>query len=112
MTIGDRLKQARLKAKLTQVALSNLSGVSQARISAIEKGVQETSSYIIELAEGLGVTPQWLKTGENRGDEDQEFTPSEIKLIELFRQLDSDERAREIAYMQKLVVTKDILNKM
>ena len=112
MTIGVRLKDARKRAELTQQALADLAGVTQARISSIEMNVQSTTSYVVELAEALGVSPQWLKTGKNRGDEDQEFTPSEIKLIELFRQLDSDERAREIAYMQKLVVTKDILNKM
>ena len=109
MSIGIRLREARLKANLTQVALSNLSGVSRARISAIEKGVQETSSYVIELAQGCGVTPEWLKTGENRGDTDQEFTPTEIKILTLLRQLDPEQHAREIAYLQKMVAQKNIL---
>tara|TARA_R110000765_G_scaffold5876_1_gene18352 strand:- start:250 stop:579 length:330 start_codon:yes stop_codon:yes gene_type:complete len=103
MSIGIRLREARIRAKLTQTALANLSGVSQARISALEKGVQETSSFLVELAQGLGVSPQWLKTGKDRGEEDQEFTATEIKILSLLRQLEPEQHAREIAYLQKLV---------
>tara|TARA_R110001592_G_scaffold66684_1_gene204862 strand:+ start:260 stop:589 length:330 start_codon:yes stop_codon:yes gene_type:complete len=109
MTIGIRLKEARKRAKLTQQALANLAGVTQARISSIEMNVQSTSSYVVELADALGVSPQWLKTGENRGDEDREFTPTEIKILSLLRQLEPEQHAREIAYLQKLVSMNNIL---
>jgi len=109
MTIGIRLKESRKRAKLTQQALANLAGVTQARISSIEMNVQSTTSYVVELAQALGVSPQWLKTGENRGDTDQEFTPTEIKILTLLRQLDPEQHAREIAYLQKMVAQKNIL---
>ena len=52
MTIGDRLRQARKDAGLTQAKLARLSGVNQARISGLETGTQEQSVYLVELALG------------------------------------------------------------
>ena len=63
MTIGDRLRQARKDAGMTQAKLARLSGVDQARISGLETGTQEQSVYLVELALGLGVDAAWLQTG-------------------------------------------------
>ena len=63
MTIGDRLRQARKDAGMTQAMLARLSGVDQARISGLETGTQEQSVYVVELALALNVDAAWLQTG-------------------------------------------------
>ncbi len=61
---GDRLKNERLKAKLTQVDLKRKSKVSQATISKIEKAQKiMTISEAKKLAKALGVTPEYLIAG-------------------------------------------------
>ena len=110
MTMGQRLKKARKEAKMTQQLLANLSGVAQTRISALESGLQATSSFSVELANALGVDITWLKTGVGSETNKPIISALELKIIELLRQLDPEELAREVAYLQKLVARKDILN--
>src|SRR5262245_39774206 len=64
MTLGSRLRQARKAAKLTQPELADLSRVSQKTISKIERGDQDSSGSLVQLAQACGVRPEWLATGE------------------------------------------------
>lgn len=64
MRLATRLKRARKFAKLTQSGLEERSGVSQKTISKIERGDQETSSQVVQLAGACGVDPKWLATGQ------------------------------------------------
>ena len=57
MTRGDHMKQARLKAGLTQRALSKISGIHQQTINALENSyVQGTISTIETLADAIGIS--------------------------------------------------------
>lgn len=61
MTLGDRLKAARRHAKLhTQEQLAKKSGVSQQTISKIERGMVDSSGFVVHLAKACGVRPEWL----------------------------------------------------
>lgn len=60
MNLGERLKKARLQAKLSQKQLEDRSGVSQKTISKIERGDQEGSTQIAMLARACGVRTDWL----------------------------------------------------
>lgn len=53
------LRTARRLARLTQPALAERSGVSQATISAIERGVNRKPTWdsVVRLAKALGVEP-------------------------------------------------------
>ena len=63
--IGDRLREARLRAGLSQRELSE-PGVSYAYISRIEAGVRTPSVKVLrKLAPKLGVTVSWLETGQD-----------------------------------------------
>jgi transcriptional regulator with XRE-family HTH domain len=64
MNLGERLKKAREHAGLTQKELEEKSGVLQQMISKIEKGRQDTSAYIVQLAVACGVRPEWLGMGQ------------------------------------------------
>jgi transcriptional regulator with XRE-family HTH domain len=66
MKYSERLRTARKHKNLSQDALSILSGVGQGTISKIERGDQESSTFDIELAEALDISPLWLKTGDKK----------------------------------------------
>lgn len=63
-TLAERLKQARTQRGLTQKALADLIGVSQAAIQKIETGKAIQTTKIIDLAQALMVKPEWLSSGE------------------------------------------------
>ena len=54
-TLRKRLKEARLARGLTQKALGDLVGVSQAAIQKIETGKANQTTKIVEIANALGV---------------------------------------------------------
>lgn len=57
MTRGEYMKQARLRAGLTQRSLSKISGIHQQTINALENGyVQGSISTIETLADAIGIS--------------------------------------------------------
>lgn len=64
MNYGERLKKARLHAKLSQAELAERAKVSQANISKLENGDATGSEYTVQLAVACNVCPIWLATGE------------------------------------------------
>lgn len=64
MNLAKRLKKAREDAKLTQAQLAKRSGVKQQMISKLERGTAKSTSDIVTIASAVGVSAQWLATGE------------------------------------------------
>ncbi len=63
--IIDRIKSKRLELKLSQAKLGERIGWNQSRIGNYEAGTREMDDYILgKIAEGLGVTLDWLKYGD------------------------------------------------
>jgi len=62
-TLAERIKLARTRAGLSQKKLGEAVGVSQAAIQKIEVGEARTSTKLIEIANALGVKPEWLSFG-------------------------------------------------
>lgn len=60
---NERFKRLRRATGLVQKDFARRAGVSQATISDIERGRNEGSDKIVELALALGVSPTYLKTG-------------------------------------------------
>jgi transcriptional regulator with XRE-family HTH domain len=60
------LQQARKRRGLTQEQLETESGISQAAISAIERGLVSDPAFstVSKLAEALGVDPREFRFGE------------------------------------------------
>src|SRR5438034_51517 len=87
-TIGERLKRLRIERGLSQRALAER-GVSNAYISRLEIGDRSASMKALRiLARKLGVTPEYLETGNDR-------PPVELRAIklgeaELMLRLDDD----------------------
>ena len=66
-TIGDRVRQARQLAKLTQEALAEKIGLTRQAISQLEsKSGTKKSKFIHEIATTLNVSTDWLLTGDQR----------------------------------------------
>lgn len=65
-TLGERLKYAREKAKLSQTSLAKLATCSRQYVVGIEHGRHKEigSELIIRLADTLSVPIRWLVTGD------------------------------------------------
>mgnify|MGYP001209363207 CR=1 FL=1 len=57
---AERVIASRLASGLTQKELAILAGVSQQAITNIEKGLSRSNRRLLQLADALGVTPEWL----------------------------------------------------
>ena len=79
--VGRRVREARLAAGLTQRQLS-FEGCTSAYVSRIEAGARVPSLQILhEFAKRLGVTPEYLATGEAAGsDLSSELLEAEVAL--------------------------------
>lgn len=64
MNFGERLKQARRHAGLTQQELAEKSYVKQGTISKIERGDTDSSTFTVQLSTACGVRSEWLAVGD------------------------------------------------
>lgn len=80
--VGQRLQEARRAAGLTQRQLS-FEGCTSAYVSRIEAGARVPSLQILhEFAKRLGVTPEYLATGQPEGsDLSSELVEAEVALL-------------------------------
>lgn len=63
-TLAERLKAARKRAKLTQAQVAEKVGVKQPTYQALESGKVEKTAFLTDFARVLGVSSEWLATGE------------------------------------------------
>ncbi len=68
MSIGERIKKRRKHLGLTQAALSEMIGIAQQSLQSIESGKIEKPRKIIELADALETTPEYLQFGIGEGE--------------------------------------------
>lgn len=61
MKLSERVKTARLYAKLSQEELALAVGCTQGLISKIERGDQEETSLVVKIARTCNVNPDWLE---------------------------------------------------
>lgn len=63
MSLGERLRTARMMVGMGQEELAKCAGISQSAVSAIERRNAAASQFTHVLAKCLGVSPEWLATG-------------------------------------------------
>lgn len=68
-SLGERLKFIRQLRGLSQVRLSELSGIAQSDISKIELGRIKRSAVLLKLAQVLECNPYWLETGQGQHEQ-------------------------------------------
>lgn len=67
MSFNERVRQRRLELGLSQAELGRLAGVPQSTIGQIENGRNKSSTKILELANALRTTVEYLVNGEKSG---------------------------------------------
>ncbi|HGK4055344.1 TPA: helix-turn-helix transcriptional regulator [Klebsiella pneumoniae] len=86
--INERIRKARREIKMTQEALAKRLGLTKATISMWESGnTAPNGKNMINLAEVLKVTPEWLLTGK---ESDKNPVESNAKAEGTFSGWDSD----------------------
>lgn len=85
-TLAERLREARKAANMTQKALGEAVGVSQAAIQKIETGKASQTTKLLEIAIALGIRPEWLssESGPMRQD-GQESKPATTQESDSFK---------------------------
>jgi len=89
MTIGARVRAARLAKGLKQGELAGRIGIKQASLSEIEHGhtKQPAGDTLLKIAKALETSPNWLQTGHGSPVLPVETTPDESEAIAIFREL-------------------------
>lgn len=99
-----RLRQAMAEKNITASQLASRSGLSNASISQYYNGAHTPSDSAAEkMGKVLGVNPLWLMGFPTGSELEQsapgsELTNDEKELIEMFRDLGGDRKARLMAY--------------
>lgn len=65
MSISSRLKAKRLELGFTQQQLASKCGIKQQTIQRIEGGTSNRPRHLVEIAEALNCSPQWLLKGRD-----------------------------------------------
>ena len=116
---GLRLKKLRESRRMTQGALALASGVKQQMISKLETGKADATGDLVALAKALGVTAEYLQTGDQPAghvDEDAALpvcqtglTPRHQALIGLFDGLTDSQQEEVIRDLQAKKSLNDAL---
>lgn len=111
MTIGERIKSARLKKGLTQEELGKMLGVQRAAINKYEKGTVTKFDRVAigRLAMALDVSPSWLQCKDDYDFYSAEIEDAECKIAALgysLSELDGEARREQedaIAIQEELL---------
>ncbi|TKV09263.1 helix-turn-helix transcriptional regulator [Citrobacter sp. wls619] len=76
-TFSDRLKDSMQKAGLTQSQLAEAVGVSQGAIQKLVSGKAKSTTKLVQIANVLGVRPEWLSEGVGAIRKSDDFPPEE-----------------------------------
>ena len=114
--VGTLIKEARTEAGLTQEQLARkVKGVSAADISKAERGEKElTQAALKEIAKATGVTQKSLldaakgssstkkktSSSSSASKKSMQVTATEKKLVELYREADSDTKKTAMAVLK------------
>lgn len=74
--IGKRVKVGRKQAGLTQAQLGERVGLTQSAIAEIESGRSRDTTKIVEIANAIGKSTNWLRNKPEAADSEREFTPA------------------------------------
>lgn len=62
-TLADRLKERMKELKITQTELARIIGVAQPSLQSVLSGKTKEPKKLLQLAQALRVSPNWLATG-------------------------------------------------
>lgn len=103
---GIRVKQRREKIGLTQGELGKAIGVPQQTVGNWESGVVKRTGHLVELAEALATTPQWLTRKE--GPEEVIPHNPEQQIRELLHAVSGNQTGAIIQFLKNLTKKKNV----
>lgn len=111
MSIGDKIKNLRIKLGYTQDDLALYAKTTKQTIYKYETGIITNipSSKLSLIAEKLETTPSYLMGWEDTPDSFENPNQEEIELIENFRKLDNDDKEKVVEYTKALQQKKPVL---
>lgn len=92
MTIGERLKEERLRLGLSQTELGAAGGKGKTTQINYEKGAGSPDAEYLAAAAEKGVDVLYVVTGRRTPEAANSFNGDEIDLVEHYRQLPEGER--------------------
>ena len=111
MSLADRIKEARTRAGLSQVALAKKCGIAPLSLHGFESGRSKSmrQSTLLRMAKALGQSPEWLAFGD--GQHAESVAPSresafEQEFIADFRKLSATERKIVVRMVRALAIDK------
>jgi len=111
MTLADRIKDARTRAGLSQVALAKRCGIAPPSLHNLESGKSKSmrQSTLLRMAKAVGQAPEWLAFGDSQSVEPP--APSHQSLFEQeflqdFRKLSAVEKKVVVRMVRSLVMDK------
>lgn len=111
MSIGTRIRQARLAANLSQARLAELLGVTRSACTQWEavNGTAPRRQRLEQIAELLGVGYEWLATGRTSDKEKSAnapliLTPEMRELLQYFNKLPADVRTALLQLLRRIAV--------
>ena len=80
--VGERIKQARTEAGLTQDQLAELIGVGMRQVQYYESGESDPYRTLTRIAEATGRTVGWLLRGEELSERDAAEVAARLEGLE------------------------------
>lgn len=75
--MGDRIKEARKRAGVSQIDLAKAVDMSQQALSMLERGDTGSSKKLVDIAEALNVSAHWLANGRDLDALEKRLQPIE-----------------------------------
>lgn len=104
LAIGRRIAEARKKLRLSQHGLALKLGVTANAVTQWETGrtVPDTAKFQ-QVAECLGVSPEWLLTGDDPDERQKAQTRNELDALTALRAMDPQTQATALDLLAALV---------
>lgn len=81
MSLANRITERLADLKMSQRELADRIGISQAAIHKLASGKTESSRKLVEIADALNCSPEWLQKGINAPDNDNPVEFSQIPVL-------------------------------
>ena len=104
MSLADRVKQARKRARMTQAELARATGQSRAAISLWENGSTKhlTADSAIQAADALNVSIKWLVYGSGRMTS-ASLSPQAASIARAYDVMGSAEQREVVGYIKYIL---------
>ena len=106
MTMGDRLRELRLRKKLSQEEVARHIGITRSAYSHYEiNNRQPIYETLIKLSVFFQVSLDYIIGGESIREE--QMTADTLEVIQLFNTMNKDQRKQSISKMREMIAQND-----